>query len=188
MNEKKTKIIKSNGKNSPVIGDNGLKTLPGDNSRYAKIALDMVSWEPVDRNDIPGLQKRFEEYIQYCIDNDVKPGNLTCYAALGISKQVAMDWETGRYGSKEHVDFIKKVKSFCSSFRELLMLDNKVNVVTGIFWQKNYDGLVDKQEYVLTPNQQNDNDYSADEIRERYIASDQQKRLTANNSDEDTSD
>lgn len=50
------------------------------------------------------------------------------------------------------------------------------------------NGYQDKTEYVLTPNQQNDNDYSADEIRERYIASDQQKRLSASNSDEDTSD
>lgn len=32
------------------------------------------------------------------------------------------------------------------------MEDGKVNPVTGIFWQKNYDGLRDQQEVVLTPN------------------------------------
>ena len=32
------------------------------------------------------------------------------------------------------------------------MEDGKVNPVTGIFWQKNYDGLKDQQEVVLTPN------------------------------------
>lgn len=57
-----------------------------------------------------------------------------------------------------------------------------------IFLGKNNYGYQDKTEYVLTPNQQNDNDYSADEIRERYIASDQQKRLSDGSSDEDTSD
>ena len=32
------------------------------------------------------------------------------------------------------------------------MQDGKVNPVTGIFWQKNYDGLKDQQEHVITPN------------------------------------
>ena len=62
------------------------------------------------------------------------------------------------------------------------MQSGKVNPVAGIFLGKNNYGYQDKTEYVLTPNQQNDNDYSADEIRERYIASDQQKRLSASNS------
>lgn len=37
-------------------------------------------------------------------------------------------------------------------YREGLMEDGKVNPVTGIFWQKNYDGMKDQQEVVLTPN------------------------------------
>ena len=32
------------------------------------------------------------------------------------------------------------------------MEDGKVNPGTGIFWQKNYDGMKDQQEVVLTPN------------------------------------
>lgn len=32
------------------------------------------------------------------------------------------------------------------------MQDGKVNPVTGIFWQKNYDGMKDQTEMVLTPN------------------------------------
>ena len=32
------------------------------------------------------------------------------------------------------------------------MEDGKINPVTGIFWQKNYDGMRDQQEVVLTPN------------------------------------
>jgi hypothetical protein len=126
----------SNGKNSPVIGDNGLQVKPGDNSRYAKLAFDLVSFPPIDRNDVTALYKRMDEYVQWCVDNDVKPGNLAFYSALGIDKSTAWDWETGRTGTPEHNDFIKKVKKFCSTNRELLMQDNKVNVITGIFWQK----------------------------------------------------
>ncbi|MDR2044885.1 MAG: DNA-packaging protein [Clostridium sp.] len=158
-----------NGKNSPVIGNNGLQTKPGDNSRYAKLAFDLMKFPPVERNDIPALYKRMDEYVQWCIDNDVKPGNLACYAALGIDKGVAYEWEVGRMGTSEHSDFIKKVKRFCATNRELLMQDNKVNVITGLFWQKNYDGLVDKQEYVLTPSHKAEDEYDVDEIKKHFL-------------------
>ena len=48
------------------------------------------------------------------------------------------------------------------------MQDGQINPVTGIFWQKNYDGLKDTQDLVLTPNTQrlSDNDYQ--EIAEKY--------------------
>ena len=68
------------------------------------------------------------------------------------------------------------------------MNSGKINPVSGIFLGKNNFGYQDKTEYVLTPNTNSDNDYSADEIRERYIAADQQKRLTTINSDEDQND
>ena len=61
----------------------------------------------------------------------------------------------------------------------------KVNPVAGIFLGKNNYGYQDKTEYVLTPNTQSDNDYDADAIRERYIAADQQKRLSDGGEDSD---
>ena len=45
----------------------------------------------------------------------------------------------------------------------------------------------DKTEYVLTPNAGQESEYSADEIRERYIAADQTKRLSESE-DEEQSD
>ena len=68
---------------------------------------------------------------------------------------------------------------------ETYMNSGKVNPVSGIFLGKNNYGYQDKTEYVLTPNQQNENEYDADSIRERYIASDQQKKLTDEGNDED---
>lgn len=53
--------------------------------------------------------------------------------------------------------------------------------------EKKNNGYQDKTEYVLTPNQQNDNDYSPDEIRQRYITANQHERLSDSDSDEDSS-
>lgn len=68
------------------------------------------------------------------------------------------------------------------------MNSGKVNPVAGIFLGKNNFGYQDKTEYVLTPNTNQDNDYSAEDIRARYINSAEQKRLSTINSDEDPND
>ena len=88
----------------------------------------------------------------------------------------------------EVTNCIKKAYILLENLWETYMSAGKVNPVAGIFLGKNNYKYQDKTEYVLTPNQQNDNDYDADEIRERYIAADQQKRLTTINSDEDHND
>jgi len=50
------------------------------------------------------------------------------------------------------------------------MVDGKVNPVTGIFWQKNYDGLRDAQEIVVTPNASPLGDgESAERLAEKYL-------------------
>ena len=52
---------------------------------------------------------------------------------------------------------------------ETYMNSGKINPVSGIFLGKNNYGMVDKQEMVLTPNQNQDSDYNAEEIKARYL-------------------
>ena len=51
------------------------------------------------------------------------------------------------------------------------MEDGKVNPVTGIFWQKNYDGLKDQQEVVLTPNNPLGEAQNAEQLKQKYLES-----------------
>ena len=69
---------------------------------------------------------------------------------------------------EDRTEFIKKVKAACALYREGLMQDGKVNPVTGIFWQKNYDGFKDQQELVVTPTQTLGDDVPIQEIEEKY--------------------
>lgn len=147
----KTKM-KPRGGNSPVIGDNGIVTQEGDNSKYAALLLEVHSWGKVDKSDVSALEERFIKYLNFCLSHDVKIGNQMCYLALGITKDNAYDWENGRGQGKPHSDFIKNVRAICSGNRELLLQDGKVNPILGIFWQKNYDGMKDVQDIVVTPN------------------------------------
>ena len=49
------------------------------------------------------------------------------------------------------------------------MENGKINPVSGIFLGKNNFGYQDKTEYVLTPNQQQEQNYDADSIKQRYL-------------------
>jgi hypothetical protein len=52
---------------------------------------------------------------------------------------------------------------------ENYMQNGKINPVSGIFLGKNNFGYQDKQEMVITPNNSNDSDYNAEEIKKRYL-------------------
>lgn len=147
----KTKM-KPRGGNSPVIGDNGVHTKPGDNAKYAGVLATILRWGPVDKSDVDALEKRFWNFVDYCMEHDVKVTNQVTYLAMGITKDDVYNWENDRTRSPAHSELIKKVKSFCAAYREMLGADGRLNPVTLVWWQKNYDGLVDKSEVVLTPN------------------------------------
>ena len=108
--------------------------------------------EPLDRDDVEEMERRFAFYLEMCAQWDMKVGNMAAYAAIGIDKDDAYEWTNRNMGNPTRTRFIKKVQKVCAMYREGLMEDGKVNPVTGIFWQKNYDGMKDQQEVVLTPN------------------------------------
>ena len=142
--------IARKNRNSPVIGDNGIDTKPGDNAKYATVLMELASWDKPDKTDVIQLDNRFMEYLQYCASNDIKIGNQMAYLALGLNKDDVYDMEHGRKLGSSASEFIKKVKQICAGNRELLMQDGKVNPITGIFWQKNYDAMKDVQDLQIT--------------------------------------
>lgn len=138
--------------NSPVIQDQNPDLPMGYNTRRIAFMQAILPTEPLDYNDVTEMERRFKRYLELCAQWDMKIGNQAAYAAIGIDKGTAWEWENRSTANVARSDFIKKVRQFCAMYREGLMEDGKVNPVTGIFWQKNYDGLRDQQEVVLTPN------------------------------------
>lgn len=189
---------KKRGGNSPVIGNNGLNLEEGDNAKFLSVNIALMNMPSIDMTNESEVQQRLSEYFELYAKADMKPTVAGMAIALnGHNRQwlwaITHDAPLGGRGNETTLPpgvtyTIKKAYFLLENLWENYMQSGKVNPVAGIFLGKNNYGYQDKTEYVLTPNQQNDNDYSADEIRERYIASDQQKRLSASNSDEDTSD
>lgn len=192
----KNKKKKPRGGNSPVIGDNGLTLESGDNTKYLSINMELFNMPEIDMDNAEEVAQRLSDYFALYARYDTKPTVAGMAIALnGMSRQtlvaIAHDYATGGAGYKTALpprvaDVIKKAYFLLENLYENYMQNGKVNPVAGIFLGKNNYGYQDKTEYVLTPNQQTDNDYSADEIRQRYIQADQQKRLSTSDSDTET--
>ena len=169
----------------------------GDNTKFMTVQMALLNMPDIDMNDVEEVQARLNEYFALYAQYDMKPTVAGMAIALnGMSRQtlraIAKDLPTGSSGYKTALPpgvatLIKKAYFLLENLWESYMNSGKVNPVAGIFLGKNNYGYQDKTEYVVTPNVNQDNDYNADEIRERYIAADQQHRLEQS-SDEETSD
>lgn len=169
---------KSNGKNSPVIGDNGLMLNPGDNTKYLQQSITLMNLPAIDLYDPDAVKKRLDEFFAIMEKYDSKPTVAGMALSLGIDRRVLwairndqpVNGQGWRYSLPKTVsDSIKKAYLLMENLWENYMQNGKINPVSGIFLGKNNFGYQDKTEHVLTPKVQQDNDYDADSIRKRYL-------------------
>ena len=152
-------------------------TEPGDNAKYIGVSLQLFNLPKIDLHQPEQVQARLTEYFQIQFDADVKPTVAGMAMALGIDRrrlwEIRSGAKIGGHTSIElptlTVDYIKKAYDFMENLWENYMQNGKINPVSGIFLGKNNFGYQDKTEYVVTPNMQTDSDYSADDIRKRYL-------------------
>lgn len=165
---------------------------PGDNTKFMKVNMVLFNMDKVDMKDVEAVQNRINEFFVLYAENDMKPTIAGMAMALGTDRQTLWaiknnqpaNGQGWKYSLPPEVsDSIRKAYVLMENLWETYMNSGKVNPISGIFLGKNNYGYSDKQEYVLTPNTQSDNDYDADAIRERYLAADQQKRLSDSDSD-----
>lgn len=178
---------KPRGGNSPVIGMNGYDLEPGDNTKFLQLNMELFNMPNIDMHDEEAVGERLNEYFALYAKHDVKPTVAGMAMALGMDRRrlwaVTHDQPLGGRGNFSTLppsvtDTIKKAYFMLENLWESYMNSGKLNPVTGIFLGKNNFGYQDKTEYVLTPNSQNDSDYDADSIRQRYL-------IDSNDSDSD---
>ena len=151
----------------------------GDNAKIMSINIALFNMQDIDMTDAQAVTGRLGEYFALYEQADLKPTVAGMAIALnGMSRQtltaIAHDRVTGSTGYKsalppEVTATIKKAYKMMENMWETYMNSGKINPVSGIFLGKNNYGYQDKTEYVLTPNTQNDSDYDAEDIRQRYL-------------------
>jgi hypothetical protein len=157
---------KSNGRNSPVIGDNGYDL--ENTSLVGKIlteSLESYRMEKVHSDE--ELLDRLDQYFTRCAAKDIKPTVEEMCMYTGYVRSTIWDWETGRKGgfSPRTGDIIKKAKEYIALFDARLLLEGKLNPVSYIFRSKNYYGMKDVQDVVLSPNNPLGDGMSPEDVR-----------------------
>lgn len=153
-------------------------TEPGDNAKYIGVNLQIFNLPTIDLHNPDQVQERLAKYFEIHFEADLKPTVAGMAMALGVNRRRLWEIKTGALVGgttpidlpTETLDLIKKSYDFLETLWENYMHNGKINPVSGIFLAKNNFGYQDKVEHVLTPNMNNDSDYSADDIRRRYLS------------------
>ena len=142
--------IKLPKKNDP----HGEITDPGDNSKFLSHALAIRNMPEIDTRDPVQVQQRISDYFTLCVEHDIKPTVKGFLNSLRVAKSTLWEWRQGNYRAGTHQQIICEAYDVLEALWEDYMMNGKINPVSGIFLGKNNFGYQDKQEYVLTPNQQ----------------------------------
>ena len=152
--------------------DSTVQAEPGDNRKYLEHNLKMWSWPSVDMKKPENVLERVTLYFQTCADDDMKPSVAGLALAFGIDRRTLWKWINGiqsDFVASESRDALKKAYIILNAQMENYMQNGKINPVAGIFLMKNNMGYQDKQEVVVTPNQQLGEQIPAEALEKKYL-------------------
>lgn len=125
--------------------------------------------KPLVKSDDECRERLLDFFVQ-CQENGELPTVEKMIMALGCVKSTAWEWENGRGCSSERTNLIKKAKEFIATFEAEMVTEGKINPVTYIFRAKNFFGMKDQQDLVLTPNNPLGDQPTAEELKNRIEA------------------
>ena len=152
--------------------DSTAQLQPGDNRKFLEHDLRMWDWPAVDMTKPEAVTERIGNYFRICAEDDMKPSVAGMALAFGIDRMTLWRWVNGiesAYIPTESRDLLKKAYQFLNAQMEDYAQNGKINPVAAIFLMKNHFGYQDKQEVVLTPNNQLGEAASAEELQQKYI-------------------
>lgn len=111
-------------------------------------------------------------YFQECSEKGIIPTVEEMALSLGVTRQTLYNWEIGVNVNKERAEMIKIAKETLAAIDAKLVSEGKIPQVTYIFRSKNYYGMRDQQEVVLTPNVESIGDNVDEEkLKQKYLES-----------------
>lgn len=158
-----------------VLTDAALHLEPGDNTKYMQVSMQLFNLPSIDLHKPEQVRDRLVKYFEIHSLADMKPTVAGMAMALGVDRRRLWEIKVGVQDRNQGLpdetrDLIKKAYDFLETLWENYMHNGKINPVSGIFLAKNNFGYQDKVEHVITPNMNNSADYSAEDIRARYLS------------------
>lgn len=118
------------------------------------------------------LKDRVNGYFYDCTSKGQLPTVEGLALACGVVRQTLFDWETQRRSvNPERADIVKRARQVLAEIDAKLASEGKIPQVVYIFRSKNYYGMKDQQEVVLTPNNPLGDEQNAEQLKQKYIDS-----------------
>lgn len=145
-----------NKKNSPTAKE---QPEGEEQRRYIRRLLTQIlnSYQMPRVTNNQELAERFADYFKRCAAHGYIPTVEEAYLYTGYSYNTINDWRVGRlsgFATAETSEIIKNAQSFFAAYDAAAVVDGKINPIVYIFRGKNYYGLRDTQEHVISPAQQ----------------------------------
>jgi hypothetical protein len=118
------------------------------------------------------LKERVNGYFYDCTSKGQLPTVEGLALACGVVRQTLFDWENQRRSvNPERADIIKRARQVLAEIDAKLASEGKIPQVVYIFRSKNFYGMRDQQEVVLTPNNPLGDEQNAEQLKQKYIDS-----------------
>lgn len=137
-----------------------------DVSRIMKNCLAWYAKPRIETDD--ECRQRLLDFFTACMESGELPTVEKMCIALGYARNTVFEWEQGKKCSAERANMIKKAKEFIAAFESEMVTEGKIQPVVYIFRAKNYFGMKDQQDLVLTPNTPLGDTLTPEEIQSKY--------------------
>ena len=144
---------------------------PDELSEMVASVYGLTKQPKCNMQDPDEVAERYDWYVQYCIDNGLRPGVAGMASAYGYSRIWLFQVKNGMVNSvpEESINTLKRAWAMLESLMEQYMATGHINPVSGIFLLKNNHGYKDQTESVVIkkdPYESGD----PEEIARRYLA------------------
>lgn len=165
LNPKEDNKPKKRGSKSASIESNN-SAKSEDISRILRNSLYWFNRDIVKSDE--ECAERLNEFFERMATTGEIPTVEKMCLALGTVRQTVHDWEHNCTKGRARADMIKKAKEILASMDAEMVSEGKIPQVTYIFRAKNFFGMQDQQELVLTPNNKLGDEVNEQEIVDKY--------------------
>lgn len=154
VDTQKEQAVKKRGRGGKYNFPNTVE--PEDPEVVRAVLGSILYWRQRGIDDKPEtddeIQERIDEFLSTCWETGQRMTVEKMALALGITRETLHNWETGRTQNSRRMDIIKKAKDAIATYDAEMVTSGKMNPVPYIFRAKNYYGMRDQTDVVVTPN------------------------------------
>ena len=125
------------------------------------------------------MAERLNEYFRECYERGQIPTVEDMCLALGTNRKTLYWWENYDKNNRERAEMISQAKEVLAAIDAKLVSEGKIPQVTYIFRAKNYFGMRDQQDVIVTPNVDPLGDgIDAERLQKKYLESAMDEEIT----------